>query len=1020
MREPITFPGCKPGFLCALLILGWTLAYSQNSVPGGKSNPVQEQPNPGSAMGGLTKYQGQMVHDIQFRGITGTKPEMLRSLLLQQVDEPLDREKLHASLEALYATGRFSSLQVEAEPDLRNGLTLTFVATENYFNGAINVEGAPTKTNPRPHQLVNATKLDLGELFTEDNVKHSVESMLKVMQDNGYYKASITYKLLPHEDTRQMDVTFYVTKGDVARVGEVTLQGDTGIAPDRAQKITKLKPGAQVRSERLNRALERLRANYQKNDHLEAQVSLVDRPYHSATNKLDYIFKVDEGPKVAIKPEGEKIRQGEMKKLIPVYQENAVDDDLLNEGRRNVRDYMQAKGYFSATVDVERRQEPSAGLVNIVYKIDPGARHKLVAIKVEGNKYFNTATIRERLSIQTSSLILPNGRFDTRLLASDVATVKYLYQSNGFLDVKVEPDVDDGYNDQKDQLAVLFKIDEGPQSLVNSLKLEGNKSFSNEELIGRLTSLPGQPYSEASIATDRDTITFFYYNRGFPSVDFEAVGHPLPSDPQRIDLVYTITEGERVFVDRVITTGLNYTRPYVVNHQMRIQHGDPISQNAMVESQRRLYDLGIFNQVDMAVQNPDGKEPEKDVLFNLQEAQRWTFRYGGGIEIATGNIPTTNNPQGATGVSPNGVLEITRLNMFGKDQTLTFRGRLGLLTRRVLVSYDAPRPFQRDNWRATFTAFYDNTADVNTFASERLEGSLQLEQKVSRVTTMFYRMTYQRVAVDPNSLVIDPRLIPLYSQPVVLALPSVTYVRDKRDNPIDTHHGSYTVSDMGIATTALGSQADYGRVLAENSTYYTFKKRWVIARRTQIGIEHPYGVTSNGPATPNPLDTNQNVIPLPVLFFAGGSNSLRGFAINQAGPRDPVTGFPIGGQGLFVNNVELRTPPLSLPYVGQNLGLVFFHDMGNVFDTPNHIVSGILRIHQPSITACSVPNTTVPCNFNYNPQSVGMGIRYKTPVGPVRVDLGYMINPTRYPIQEEDKTESLRRINFFFSIGQTF
>ena len=125
-------------------------------------------------MGGLTKYQGQMVHDIQFRGITGTKPEMLRSLLLQQVDEPLDREKLHASLEALYATGRFSSLQVEAEPDLRNGLTLTFVATENYFNGAINVEGAPTKTNSRPHQLVNATKLDLGELFTEDNVKHSL------------------------------------------------------------------------------------------------------------------------------------------------------------------------------------------------------------------------------------------------------------------------------------------------------------------------------------------------------------------------------------------------------------------------------------------------------------------------------------------------------------------------------------------------------------------------------------------------------------------------------------------------------------------------------------------------------------------------------------------------------------------------------------------------------------------------------------------------------------------------------
>ena len=106
----------------------------------------------------------------------------------------------------------------------------------------------------------------------------------------------------------------------------------------------------------------------------------------------------------------------------------------------------------------------------------------------------------------------------------------------------------------------------------------------------------------------------------------------------------------------------------------------------------------------MAVQNPEGIEPSKDVLFNLQEAKRWTFRYGGGIEFATGNIPTTNNPQGKTGVSPNGVLEITRLNLFGRDQTLTFRGRVGLLTRRGLVSYDAPRLFRRENWRFIVSA----------------------------------------------------------------------------------------------------------------------------------------------------------------------------------------------------------------------------------------------------------------------------------------------------------------------------
>jgi outer membrane protein assembly complex protein YaeT len=847
-----------------------------------------------------------------------------------------------------------------------------------------------------------------------------MEYMTKVMQDNGYYKSTITYRLQPHEDTRQMDVTFDVVPGEVARIGNVALQGDTGIPPEKVRKITKLKPAAPVRSAHLTRALERLRKNYQKNNHLEAQVALIDRQYHPDPNRLDYIFKVDEGPKVAILTEGQKVRRATLRKLVPVYQENAVDDDLLNEGRRNLRDYLQTQGYFDAEVDVDRREEPGKDLVNIVYKIDPGVRHKLAAIKVEGNKYFDTETIRERMSIQTSSLILEHGRFSQRLLTNDVAAIKYLYQSNGFQDVKVEPEIQENYGGQQDQLRVLIKIDEGQQTIIHSLTVSGNKKVSIEELMALLSSLQGQPYSETNVAADRDAVTYYYYNHGFPNLDFEAVAHQVSADPPRVDLAYTIQEGEQVFVDRVIVTGLNYTRPYVVDRRLRVHPGDPISQSEMVDSQRRLYDLGIFNQVDMAVQNPDGKEPEKDVLFNLREAQRWIFRYGGGIEFATGNIPGRDTPQGNTGISPNGVLEITRLNFLGRDQTFTFRGRLGLLTRRVLVSYDAPRLLRKENWRLTLTGFYDNTADVNTFTSERLEGSIQAEQKISRVTTMFYRLSYQRVRVDPNSLVIDPALIPLYSQPVVIGMPSVTYIRDKRDNAIDPHTGSYTAADMGLATTALGSQADFGRALMENSTYYTIKKRWVLARRTQIGIEYPYGVTGYGPATSNPLEANQNVIPLPVLFFAGGSNSLRGFAINQAGPRDEQTGYPIGGQGLFVNNVELRTPPLSLPYAGQNLGLVFFHDMGNVYDTANHIARGVFTLHQPSIAACSAPGSKTPCNFSYNPQAIGMGIRYKTPVGPVRVDFAYNLNPTRYPIQQDGTTETLRHINFFFSIGQTF
>ena len=1030
MTEPITPSFHKIASFCALLVLSVPLAWPQTGpLPAGQNpDSTASQSALTPALGELSKYQGVTVHAIEFRGIKGTNPEMLRQLLVQKTGEPLDRDKIRASLRVLYATGRFPTLQVEAEPSQQNGLSLIFVATENYFTGDVKVDGAPAKTNPKPHQLVESSKLDLGATFSQESVDRSVERMLKVMADNGYYKATITYDLIPHDDTRQMDIDFHVVPGERARVGGVTIEGDTGIPPDKVRSLTKLKSGDRVKQEHVTRALERLRQKYQKNDHLEAQVSLIDRHYHPDTNRLDYVFKAEEGPTVAITADGAKISNRELKKLVPVYQENSVDDDLLNEGRRNMRDYLQTKGYFDVTVEVERQPVAQKNHLNIVYNIDPGVRHRLAAVRLEGNKYFDTDTIRERIAIQPASIILSNGRFSQRLLADDLTVIKNLYQANGFLDVKVTADLQDDYQGREGQMAVVIKIEEGPQTLVNSLKVVGNNTFPPGRLTRLLSCTEGQPYSEPNVASDRDAVTYFYYNHGFPNVQFEAAASPVPGEPQRMQVTYTITEGEQVFVDRVLVSGREYTRAYVVNREMRIGDGDPLSQARMVDSQRRLYDLGLFNQVDMAVQNPDGQEPSKDVLFNLQEAKRWTFRYGGGLEFATGNVPTTNNPQGKTGVSPNGVLEITRLNMFGRDQTLTFRVRVGLLTRRALIGYDAPRLFHSEKWRFNATAFYDNTADVNTFTSERLDGTVQAEQKYSRPTTLLYRLSFQRVAVDPNSLVIDPTLIPLYSKPVRLAIPSFTYVRDTRDNPIDSHKGSYNIADLGLATSALGSQANFGKVLLQNSTYYTFKKRWVFARNTQIGILHPYGTNNflSPPPIGSKLPTEATSVPLPELFFAGGSNSLRSFSINQAGPRDLQTGYPIGGQGLFVNNLEIRTPPVALPFVGDNLGFVFFHDMGNVFDTANHIISGMLRIHQPSIANCSAPTSTATCNFSYNPQAVGMGVRYKTPVGPVRLDVGYNFNPTRYPIQLQDTSthtpvvQTLRHINFYFSIGQTF
>ena len=478
-----------------------------------------------------------------------------------------------------------------------------------------------------------------------------------------------------------------------------------------------------------------------------------------------------------------------------------------------------------------------------------------------------------------------------------------------------------------------------------------------------------------------------------------------------MDVIYKISERERVYVDNVVASGLVHARQSVVDRRFSIRNGDPLDQAKMVETQSRLYDLGVFNEVNMAVQNPGGQIDHKNLLYQIQEARRYTFQFGGGIEFSTGNQPG-GNPQGNTGVSPTVSFNATRLLFRGRDESLTLKTQVGSLIKRVLLSFDQPHWLDMPKWHFTTTFLYDNTRDVNTFTAERLGGAFQLEQRVSRANRLFYAFSYRQDKVDPSSFPagFSQDLLNIYAVPVRIGMPSVTFVRDTRDDPVDSTKGIYTTADFGVATGALGSEANFGRVVVQNSTYHRLRGKYVFARSTRVGVESPYGSSS--------------VVPLPEHFFAGGSNSLRGFAMNQAGPRDPFSGFPVGGNAMFINNLELRAPPMRLPFVGPGFSFVIFHDMGNVFDTAGHMWSSLRRFSQPNQQACR--SLASPCDFNYMSQAVGGGVRYHTPVGPVRLDFGYNLNPAYFAVQPQNTTgstphaEQLRHFNLFFSIGQTF
>ena len=979
----------------------------------------------------MAGYEGWRVRDIRFPGVEAKDVAELRDGLPLKMGEPLERSKLRDSIRALYATGRFSDIKVEADSNQNHEVTLVFVTSPNLFITEVNVEGAPGR--PSSSQLVNASKLQLGELFTAEKLQRARERIRGVMEENGYYRYEISDEEQTRPATQEIDLLFELRVGEQAHVGAVNIAGNPGYSEEEVRELAHLHPGDTVTVDRLNNALQRLRKRYQKQNRLLAQVT-AEHVYRAEKNAVDYTLRIEPGPVVRIDVEGFHMRRGVIKKNVPVYEENALDEDLLNEGRRNLLDYLQTRGYFEAMVGIRKEEQTNQDVLRVSYVISPGPRHKLVKLAINGNKYFDTDLLRGRMQVQPAGRLFSHGKYSELLLASDIRSLLQLYRSQGFPQAKITGSAIDNYAGVKDQLAVVVDIDEGGQVLVSSLHILGNKTLGEDQLRPLLSTAEGQPFSDFNIANDRDTLLNEYFNNGFPDATFEAAATPAAGAPNRMDVTFQIHEGQQVFVDQVLVSGLNHTRPHIVGHQIQINSRDPVSQIAMLDTQRRLYDLGIFNQVDTAIQNPDGKELDKNILLNVREAKRYTFDYGIGLEVQTGTPAGVTAPQGRTGVSPRFTFNVTRLNFRGIDHTITFKSHIGRLQQRALLSYDAPRLFQIDKLRLTFTTFYDNTLDVSTFTSKRLEGSVQAEQALGKGSTLSYRFAYRKVQAANFAPNFNQSEVPLLSQPTRVGMPGMSYIRDHRDSPIESTNGSYNTLDAGVASGYFGSEADFSRILVQNSTYHPIKKRFVLARSTRIGVETPFASTivQSPQSAVAGVPPGLTVIPLPERFFSGGGNSLRGFGLNQAGPRDLNSGFPVGGSGLFINNLELRLPPLTLPFFQDNLSFAIFHDAGNVFDTGHDMLHSLTRWHQRNPDLCKNQSTYLQCDFNYISHALGVGVRYKTPIGPVRFDLGYNLNAPYFPsfqavtdattgqVSSRFAPQHLGRFNLSFSIGQTF
>src|SRR5262249_15436453 len=236
-----------------------------------------------------------------------------------------------------------------------------------------------------------------------------IKRIRDVLEENGYYRSKISDEEQPNPVTQQVDILFRISVGERAHIGALSLTGDSGSSLEEIREISGLHPGDDVSSDRLTRTLQKLRKKYQKKERLLAQV-LVDRAYRPEKNAVDYFFNIQPGPVVQITVDGYHIRRGLIKRYVPMFEENALDEDLVNEGRRNLLDFMQTRGYFEARVGI-KKESPTPDLLRVVYVIIPGAKHKLSKVTFAGNKYFGDEILRARMQTQPAARFLSQGRY---------------------------------------------------------------------------------------------------------------------------------------------------------------------------------------------------------------------------------------------------------------------------------------------------------------------------------------------------------------------------------------------------------------------------------------------------------------------------------------------------------------------------------------------------------------------------------------------------------------------------------
>jgi outer membrane protein assembly complex protein YaeT len=881
-------------------------------------------------------YRGRMVREVRLEQTEGVPSEASRELVDLVAGEPYQPEAVRRSIKQLFALGAFSDIKVDAVPAGADEVDVVFRLFPRLEVRAVRLEGLElggSELLDLRARLVEESRLGPGDPLEVNELEDAAGRIGALLHEAGYLWARVEPEA--SFQSPSAEVVFHVEPGARARFGTLTIEG---VAPHIEADIRSeigLAPGDPYSRMDLDQRIEKLSARWKELGFYGASVSVEESP--SPDQRVDVRIDPEMGPRVRIEVTGWDFSRKELRKLVPLFAEARFTDDLVEESRANLVEYLEARGYRDATASVERETLGDDDHLILRFVLEPGPKVEVGAILFEGLLSVPEAKVRALL-VTASRASARSAPFRQKVWDDDVKAVRGYLERQGFHRARVESgEITDAA--EAALVTLVLTITEGPRASIASVELSGVLEVDAQEVIDAARIPPGGPFDAAEVVAARERVLTYYRNQGFRAAEVQSRA-TLDAEGKTAAVTFTVREGARTRVDQVIFSGLRATKESAVRRLVTVRPGEPLSSIALLDTRQKLIASGLFASVEIEPLLEDPVTRRSDVLITVKEGPRTTFAYGFGYEetqLARADF------------------ELTRRNVFGLNRAVSVFTRASFRGGRFITTYRQPDTFGYD--LPLFVSGYAEQEERTSFDYNRVGLGSQLSKRLSEHQTLFLRYRFDSTQVF-NLQDIELDEIDRRFRNLLISAVSIASVTDRRDDPLDAKEGQYRILDVEWSATALGTEEPYIKGLAQQFFYFQLPRNMVAAVGLRLGIAKTL------------RDDRDALLPAPERFYAGGATTLRGFALDEASPKrkiplpngDVVDGEPLGGNVLSLVNVELRFPVLG------NLRGVVFSDNGTVYRRLQLIDA---------------------LQWRYN---MGFGFRYDTPLGPLRVDYGFKLD----------------------------